>query len=123
MKWVKTAFCRSLSMDGFRMLNTWMLEFERALLMSKQVENCWCLYSLVHSRGLYHTFAYTVWYVWQLRFLELRQNRKLGDGVAKNGRNFVQNQSWTKGLLCSCAWLKLEIFTSARASRAFSKCG
>lgn len=66
-------------------------------------------------------FAYTVWYVWQLKSLELRQSRKLVDGEAKNGRRFVRNHLLTKSSLCSCAWLKLAILTSPRASRACDK--
>ena len=72
---------------------------------------------------VYHIVAYTVWYVWQLKFLVARQNRKLGDGEAKNGRIFVWNQLLTKVSFCSCAWLKLAILTSPRASRACDKDG
>lgn len=72
---------------------------------------------------VYHIFAYTVWYVWQLKFLVVRQNRKLGDEEAKNGRIFVWNQLRTKASLCSSAWLKLAILTSPRASRACDKDG
>lgn len=63
-------------------------------------------------------FAYTVWYVRQLKFLEPRHDRKLREGEAKNGRIFFWNQLLTKLPFCSCAWLKLAILTSPRASRA-----
>lgn len=53
----------------------------------------------------------------------LRQNRKLGDEEAKNGRAFVWNQLLTKASVCNCVWLKLLIFTSPRASRACDKDG
>lgn len=68
-------------------------------------------------------FAYTVWYVWQLKFLELRQYRKLVDGEAKNGRIFVWNHLLTKELFCSCLWLKLAILSSPRASSACDEDG
>lgn len=109
-------------MDCLWSLNTWMLKFEKALYTSKQQDNSRSFYNLVHTGEIYHTFAYTVWYDWQLKFLELRQNRKLEDGEAKRGRN-VWNQLLTKSTLCSSAWLKLAILTSPRAPRAFDKDG
>lgn len=118
MKLVKTACCVCLSMDTFRLLSAWMLRFERKLLTSKQLESRCVLCNLVHFGANYQVFTYTVWYVRQLKFLELRQNRKLGEAEAKNGPSSVWNQNLTKSSLCSCAWLKFAILTSPRASRA-----
>lgn len=56
---------------------------------------------MLHGGAVYHVFAYIVWYAGQLKFLELRQNRKLLDAEAKNGRRFVWNQLLTKASLCS----------------------
>lgn len=123
MKLVKTACCVSLSMDTLRLPNAWMLKFERKLLTSKQLENCRFLCNLVHFGANYQIFTYTVWYVWQLKFLELRQNRKLGDAEARNGPSSVWNQNLTKASLCSCAWLKFAILSSPRASRAGDMAG
>ena len=102
-------------MDALWLLNARTLKFERRLLTSTQLENSSFLCIPVHVGAVYHMFAYTVWYVWQLKFLALRQYRKLVDGAAKNGRIFVLNHSLTKELFCSCAWLKLAILTSPRA--------
>ena len=99
-----------------------MLKFEKALYTSKQEVNSRSFCNLVHTGEIYHIFAYTVWYDWQLKFCALRQNRKLDDGEAKRGRN-VRNQLLTKSPLCSCAWVKLATLTSPRASRAFDKAG
>lgn len=110
-------------MDGLLLLNARMLNFERRLLTSRQPGNCRLQGSLVHGGAIYQTFTYTVWYVRQLKFLVLRQNRKLEDGEAKNGRIVVWNHWLTKASLCSCAWLKLAIFTCPRASRACDRDG
>ena len=109
-------------MDCVWLLNTWMLKFEKGLYTSKQEVNSRSFCNPVHTGDIYHIFAYTVWYDWQLKLLALRQDRKLDDGEAKRGRN-VRNQPLTKSPLCSCAWVKLAILTSPRASRAFDKDG
>lgn len=119
MKWVKTARCPSLSMNAFWLLNTWMLEFERRILTFKlEVKLRAPSAILVSVEKTHDIFAYTVWYVWQLKFMALRQTRKLWDEEAKKGRILFWNQLRTKVSFCSSAWLKLEIRTSPRASRA-----
>ena len=80
------------------------------------------LYNDVFSRAIVHKLAYTVWYARQLKFLELRQNRKLEDGAAKSGRN-VLNHPFTKSGFWSSAWLKLAILTSPTAARRLDKAG
>lgn len=53
----------------------------------------------------------------QLKFLELRQERKCLETAGKNGLSFPWNQSVTKLTSVSCAALKLLTFTSPMASR------
>lgn len=106
-------------MKGIWPLSAWILKFERAFLSFKLQANC----NLDHGGAIYHIFAYTIWYVWQLKFLVLRQYRKLGDEEARNGRISVWNQLLTKAPVCNCVWLKLSILTSPRASRACVKDG
>lgn len=50
-----------------------------------------------------HTSAYTVWYVWQLKLLVLRQKRKLEEDEARNGRMTLWNKLRTKVSFCTSA--------------------
>lgn len=61
------------------------------------------LSNLGHGEETYDIFAYAVWYVRQLKFLVLRQNRKLEDEEARSGPILVWNQLRTKVSFCSSA--------------------
>lgn len=123
MKWVKTACRFSTFVIGHWLLNAWMLKFKTRLLISWQTENSRILSHFWHNGTTFHILTYTVWYVWQLKFLVARQDRKLVDVDGKNGRSLPLNQADTKVSFCSSAWLKVEILASPRASRALDKDG
>lgn len=104
MKWVKTACCPSLSMKAFCLLSAWMLKFQRGLSLSKPRTQIQVFLShLGHSAETYDIFAYVVRYVRQLKFLLLRQKRKLEDEEARSGAILPWNQLRTKVSFCSCA--------------------
>lgn len=104
MKCVKTARCLSLSMNAFCLLSAWMLKLQRGLSVSKRRTQMQVFLSnLGHSEETYDICAYAVWYVRQLKFLVLRQNRKLEDEEARSGPILAWNQLWTKVRFCSCA--------------------
>lgn len=124
MKCVKTARCLSLSMKAFCPLSAWMLKFQRGLSVSKRHTQIRVFLSnRGHSGETYDIFAYAVWYVRQLKFLVLRQDRKLEDEEARSGAILAWNQLRTKVSFCSSACVKLESLTCAKASSAAERDG
>lgn len=124
MKCVKTARCLFLSMNAIWLSSAWTLDIKRKPFnFNFTATDKICGFHSSHGKK--HTVspmsAYTVWYVWQLKFLVLRQNRKLEDEEARNGRILAWNTLRTKVSSCTSASVKLANVTSANASRAFER--